>query len=107
MEAIDRELTPEEVSARIDSLKKQYKNANSGADQASIQKKMNQLYNKLPEGIHEEVLYENNRTIKKYIVSKAGEVNIYKMVMYSWGTTYYFKNGVAITKTRFDADTKY
>ena len=68
---------------------------------------MNQLYNKLPEGIHEEVLYENNRTIKKYIVSKAGEVNIYKMVIYSWGTTYYFKNGVAITKMRFDADTKY
>ena len=89
------------------SLKKQYQNSKSGAVKASIQKKMNQLYVQLPEGIHEEVLYQDNRTIKKYIVSKGGEVTIYKMVMYSWGTTYYFKNGVAITKLRFDADTRY
>ena len=107
IESIDTQLTPEEVSARIDSLKQQYENSKSGAVKASIQKKMNRLYVKLPEGIHEEVLYQDNRTIKKYIVSKGGEVTIYKMVMYSWGTTYYFKNGVAITKLRFDADTKY
>ena len=68
---------------------------------------MNKLYEQLPEGIHEEVLYQNNRTIEKYIVSRNGVVQIYKMVMYSWGTTYYFKNGVAITKMRFEADTKY
>jgi hypothetical protein len=107
LEAIDTKLTPDEVSSRIDSLKKQYQNSKSGAVKASIQKKMNRLYVQLPEGIHEEVLYQDNRTIKKYIVSKGGEVTIYKMVMYSWGTTYYFKNGVAITKLRFDADTRY
>jgi hypothetical protein len=105
--SISIELNPEAVAARIDSLKEKYENANSGADQASIQKKMNKLYEQLPEGIHEEVFYQNNRTIKKYIVSKNGVVNIYKMVIYSWGTTYYFKNGVAITKMSFDADTKY
>ena len=107
IESIDVKLTPEEVSARIDSLKKQYNNSNSRVDKASIQKEMNRLYVKLPEGIHEEVIYQDNRTIKKYIVSKKGEVTVYKMVIYSWGTTYYFKNGVAITKLRFDADTKY
>lgn len=107
IESIALELDPEEVTARIDSLTKNYENSNSGADRISIQKKINKLYTQLPEGIHEEVFYENNRTIKKYIVSKGKDVDIYKMVIYSWGTTYYFKNGISITKTQFNNYTKY
>ena len=103
----DETLSPDEIATRIELMKKQYKNAPTGADQADLEAQMEELQRHLPEGIHEEISYENNRTIKKYIVSKGGEVDIYKMVMYSWGSAYYFKNGIAITKMRFDSDTKY
>ena len=100
-------LTPDQVSLRLDSLKQLYDNSKSGTDRAAFQIEMDKLYGELPEGIHEEILYESNRTVKKYVVIKGGEVDIYKMVMYIWGSAYYFKNGVAITKMRFDTGTKY
>ena len=103
----DETMSPDEIATRIELMKKQYKNASTGADQAELESQMEELQRQLPEGIHEEIIYENNRTIKKYIVSKDGEVDIYKMVMYSWGAAYYFRNGVAITKMRFDSETKY
>ena len=96
-----------ELAVEIEKLKALYKNSNTGSKQADILKEIEAFQRQLPEGIHEEILYENNRTIKKYIVSKDGNVDIFKMVMYSWGTTYYFKNKVAITKMRFDIETKY
>jgi len=96
-----------ELAVEIEKLKALYKNSNTGSKQADILREIEAFQRQLPEGIHEEILYENNRTIKKYIVCKGGNVDIFKMVMYSWGTTYYFKNKVAITKMRFDTETKY
>jgi GrpB-like predicted nucleotidyltransferase (UPF0157 family) len=45
--------------------------------------------------------------IKKVIVSTGGVVTIYKMMIYSWGGTFYFRDGVAITKAEFHQGTSY
>ena len=99
-------LSPEQLTAKLDSLKEAYTQAKP-KEKDAIRLEMEKLYGDLPEGIHEEIFYESNRTIKQYVVSKGGEIKVYKMVMYSWGSAYYFKDGVTITKSTFDAGTKY
>jgi hypothetical protein len=81
--------------------------AKTGAERAAILKKIDEVQRSYPDGVYEEIITENNRTIKRYVLSRNEIVDIYKMVIYSWGGTFYFKNGNSITKNEFDKETKY
>jgi hypothetical protein len=81
--------------------------AKTGAERLAILKKIDEVQKSYPDGVYEEIITENNRTIKRYVVSKNEVVDIFKMVIYSWGGTFYFKNGNSITKNEFDKETKY
>ena len=71
-----------------------------------IQKTIQSNFNNYYRGIGS-LSKEDNRTVKKVVVSKGGAVIIYKMMIYSWGGTFYFKNEVAITRAEYDQGTSY
>jgi hypothetical protein len=53
---------------------------------------LNELAKKYPQGITEEEIVEESRTVIRRIVVKGVEAHEYTKVIYSWGT-YYFKDG--------------
>jgi uncharacterized membrane protein YfhO len=97
----------EELATDLEDLKTALGAANTGGKKDQIRKQIDSIERSYPEGVYEDIISENNRTIKKVIVSVGGNVTIYKMMIYSWGGTFYFRDGVAITKSEFDQGTAY
>jgi DNA repair exonuclease SbcCD ATPase subunit len=97
----------DKITDELESYREKLDKASTGEERKVIQKKIDELQMNYPEGVYEELISESNRTIKRVIVNRENQVQIYKMVIYNWGGTFYFRDGVSITKTEFDKETKY
>jgi hypothetical protein len=58
------------------------------------------------EGITEETVNENNRTIYRTVVKKEGTTFNYQKIVYNWGGIFYFKNEVSMTQLLFEQELK-
>ena len=58
------------------------------------------------EGVTEEKVTEQNRTIYRVVVKKDGAVINYQKVVYGWGGVYFFRNEAPITQTKYEQDIK-
>lgn len=58
-----------------------------------------------PEGVTEEVIQMNSRTITKRIVVSGGRGFLYEFVKYNWGGEFFFKNGESVSKFVWDKET--
>ncbi|MEO5571200.1 MAG: hypothetical protein ABIT08_11345 [Bacteroidia bacterium] len=59
----------------------------------------------LPPNVNVEDIIENNRTIKKAIVSTGTKETVYLKIIYKWGGVFYFKNDQSISQTAFQLAT--
>lgn len=76
-------------------------------DNSNERKKFqNDLAKKYPEGITVEHYDLEKRKIKRVIVNYEGIATDYRKVKHSWGATYYFRNGQAISGDVFDVETR-
>ncbi len=66
----------------------------------------NDLAKKYPEGITVEHYDLEKRKIKRVIVNYDGIATDYRKVKHSWGATYYFRNGQAISGDVFNVETR-
>ncbi len=66
---------------------------------------LQQLALEYGEGITEIIKVDGNKTTITRIVVRSGNATEYKKIMYGFGT-YYKKNGMDITRTMFDSETK-
>lgn len=57
-----------------------------------------------PEGISEETITENNRTIYRTILKKSTTQEVFSKVVYNWGGVYYFKGNTNMTEANFNAE---
>ena len=105
--AKEEKLNVSDLDQQLESYQEKLKNARSASEKDKLKGQISELEQKYPEGVYEEFITESNRTIKKVIVSKAGRVDIYKMIVYNWGGVFYFKNVQNISKAVFDNETKY
>ena len=67
---------------------------------------LSELAKKYPEGVTVENYDLDNRKIKRVIVNYDGVATDYREVKYSWGRTFYFRNGQDISKHVFNVETK-
>ncbi|HNR20392.1 MAG TPA: hypothetical protein PKL45_10440, partial [Bacteroidia bacterium] len=59
-----------------------------------------------PEGITEETITENNRTIYRTILKKTTSSEVFSKVVYSWGGVFYFKNTTSVSEANFNQELK-
>ena len=67
---------------------------------------LSKLAKKYPEGVTVENYDLGNRKIRRVIVNYDGVAKDYRKVEYSWGRTFYFRNGQDISKHVFNVETK-
>ena len=96
-----------DLNLQMEAFQKDLKNAATPEQKAKIFKEIKELEKSYPEGVYEELITESNRTLKRIVVSRAGKVSIYKMIVYNWGGTFFFKDDNTITKQVFDRETTY
>ncbi len=58
------------------------------------------------EGVTDETIKENNRTIYRTVVKKDGSALNYQKVVYNWGGVFYFKNDNSMTELTFQQELK-
>lgn len=63
-----------------------------------------ELLAKYPAGITEEVDESGNAITIKRVKVTGNQVDVYERVFYTWGGTYFYKNGVNITETLWDKE---
>ena len=98
---------PEEMIQQVSSTLENAKIKKDIHETLKIFKEIKELEKSYPEGVYEELITESNRTLKRIVVSRAGKVSIYKMIVYNWGGTFFFKDDNTITKQVFDRETTY
>ena len=59
---------------------------------------------KYPAGITEEVEESGNSITIKRVKVTGDQVDVYERVFYTWGGTYFYKNGVNISETLWDKE---
>ncbi len=67
-------------------------------------KQNSELKSKYPAGITEEVVESGNSITIKRIKITGDQVDVYERVFYTWGGTYYYKNGLNIVKALWDKE---
>ena len=67
---------------------------------------LSELAKKYPEGVTTENSIEGKNIVTRIIVVRKGSANEYKKVTTSWGQTFYYKNGVSISVSVFQIETK-
>jgi antitoxin component YwqK of YwqJK toxin-antitoxin module len=67
---------------------------------------LSQLAKKYPEGVTTENSMEGKNIITRIIVVRKSSANEYKKVTTSWGQTFYYKNGVSVSISVFQIETK-
>lgn len=95
-----------EIVAEIKTEVKKEKVAEKIEPKAELKEYLTSLAQKYPEGITREVKEEENKTITRIIVVRAGIATEYKKIKYSFGQETYFKNESSISKSIFISETK-
>ncbi|MCB0429886.1 MAG: hypothetical protein KDD54_07205, partial [Flavobacteriales bacterium] len=92
--------------AAADAKMAEAKRLKDNPPKISLTKKIEAEKNKdYPEGKTEELIEERTRTIKKVIISREGNVTIYKQINYQWGGIFFFKDDESISKDLFERET--
>jgi hypothetical protein len=59
-----------------------------------------------PEGISDETITENNRTIYRTVIKRAASQDVFSKVVYNWGGVFYFKGNASVTEANFNSELK-
>jgi hypothetical protein len=59
-----------------------------------------------PEGISDETITENNRTIYRTVIKRSTSQDVFSKVVYSWGGVFYFKGNANVTEANFNSELK-
>ena len=89
------------IQASRESLAKE----NQENQQIPIEDFKNDIAQKYPEGVTEEVETSGNKTITKRYVVKDNHGDEYKMIKHSWGGKFFFKNEQQITELIWNKET--
>ena len=63
-----------------------------------------ELASKYPQGITEETVESGNSIVIKRVKVTDNHADVYERVFYTWGGTYFYKNGVNITQSLWDKE---
>ena len=82
--------------------------ANEGLSDFYIGKKQvsenSELAAKYPDGITEETVEAGNSITIKRVKVTGNHVDVYERVFYTWGGSYFYKNGINITEALWDKE---
>jgi hypothetical protein len=69
-----------------------------------LENNLSQLDKSYPQGITEEIVEQGNSVTIKRVKVTGEHADVYERIFYTWGGTYYVKNGVNITQALWDKE---